>query len=245
MNRALMNKTLLILLLSLLAACTESVVVVDDTPVQALQAGGTVSLQHKAGANFGSPDDPDWRDVQEYSMDLNLAPPVHASINLRYDPATPAVPVNLRAASDGQSLFLRMRWPDATQNTTTSRDEFADGIAIQFAQEGGDTTSYMMGAAATPVNIWYWKAGTDLPQNLAAGGFGSTTLLERGELTASNTFRNSGEWVVVFSRPLSQEGDHQVDLNSDSVLIALALWQGDKRQRDGLKHVSPGWITLK
>jgi len=245
MNRTLMNKALSILLVGLLAACSESVVVVDDTPVEALQAGGTVSLLHKAGANFSSPDDPAWRDAQEYSMDLDLAPPVHASINLRHDPGAPATPVKIRAASDGKSLYLRLRWDDSTQNITTSRDEFADGVAVQFALEGGDTTSYMMGAPSAPVNIWYWKAGSDGAQNLAAGGFGSTTQLEPGQLTVNSTYKESGEWVVVFSRPLSQEGDHQADLNSDSVLIALALWQGDKRQRDGLKHVSPGWITLK
>ena len=219
--------------------------VIDDTPAQALEAGGTVSLLQKTQANFSTPDSPAWRDAQEYSMALSLAPPVHPSINLRYDPAAPTMPVNLRAASDDQMLFIRLRWLDTTRNIATTRDEFSDGVAVQFALEGGDTTSYMMGATTTPVNIWYWNADADQPQNLAAGGFGSTTQLDAGQLTASNIYKESGEWVVVFSRPLSQEGDHQVDLNSDNVLMALALWQGDKRQRDGLKHVSPGWVTLK
>ena len=245
MNTTLNYKALSILLLSTLMSCSEAVVVIDDTPVQALETGGTVSLLQKPKADFSTPDSPAWRDAQEYSIDLNLAPPVHASINLRYDPAAPAMPIKLRAASDGQTLFLRLRWADATQNMTTTRDEFADGVAVQFALEGGDATSYMMGAAATPVNIWYWKAGSDQPQNLAAGGFGSTTQLELGQLSASSTYKESAEWVVVFSRPLSQEGDHQADLNSNGISIALALWQGDKRQRDGLKHVSPGWVTLQ
>jgi len=202
-------------------------------------------MLEKPGANFSSPQDAAWRDAQEYTMDLNLAPPVHASVNLRYDPDTPGLPVKLRAASDGQSLYLRLRWADSSQNTTTSRDEFTDGVAVQFALEGGDSTSYMMGAASTPVNIWYWKGGSDEAQNLAAGGFGSTTQLARGQLAVSSSYTDNGEWVVVFSRPLEQEGDHQVDLNSGNTLIALAVWQGDKRQRDGLKHVSPGWVTLQ
>jgi DMSO reductase family type II enzyme heme b subunit len=202
-------------------------------------------MLQKPGANFSSPQDSAWREAQEYTMDLSLAPPVHASVNLRYDPGTPGLPVKLRAASDGQSLYLRLRWDDSSQNTTTSRDEFADGVAVQFALEGGDSTSYMMGAAATPVNIWYWKAGSDAAQNLAAGGFGSTTQLASGQLAVKSGYSDSGEWVVVFSRPLDQKGDHQVDLNNDSTLLALAVWQGDKRQRDGLKHVSAGWVTLQ
>lgn len=244
MNKSLIRKALPVFLLGTLMACSEVVVLIDDTPVRALEAGGTVNLLQKPNADFSTPDGPAWRDAQEYSMDLNLAPPVHPSINLRYDPAAPAMPVKLRAASDGQTLYLRLRWTDTTKNIATARDEFADGIAVQFALEGGDATSYMMGAATTPVNIWYWKAGADQPQNLAAGGFGSTTQLDLGQLTASTTYK-AGEWIVVFSRPLSQEGKHQADLNSDSPLIALALWQGDKQHRDGLKHVSDGWVTLK
>lgn len=245
MSNAHISKVLPLCLLCLVTACSESVTVVDDTPAQALQAGGSVNLLQKPGANFSSPDDAAWRDAIEYAMDLNLAPPVHPSINLRYDPSTPALPVKLRAASDGQSLYLRLRWDDSSQNTTTSREAFADGVAVQFALEGGDSTSYMMGAASTPVNIWYWKAGSDEAQNLAAGGFGSTTQLARGQLWVTSNYRSSGEWVVVFSRPLDQEGDYQVDLGNGSTLIALAVWQGDKQQRDGLKHVSPGWVTLQ
>jgi len=244
MNNALIYKALTFFMAAILAACSESTVVVDNTPVETLTAGGTVKLLTEANGKFSSPDDLAWRDAQEYTMDLNMAPAVHPSISLRHDPETPAVPIKLRAASDGQNLYLRLRWPDTTQDTVTARDKFTDGVAVQFALEGGDTTSYMMGAPTTPVNIWYWKAGTIEPQNLAAGGFGSTTRLERGKLTTSTIYKDSGEWVVVFSRPLAQKGEHQVNLDSDSILIALALWQGNQRQRDGLKYVSPGWVTI-
>lgn len=218
---------------------------VDDTPVQALAVGGIVSLSRQPGADFSTPDSPAWREAQEYSLDLNLAPPVHQSINLRYDPQTPAALVNLRAGSDGESLYLRLRWSDTTADVTTSREQFSDGAAVQFALDGGPATSYMMGAPTTPVNIWYWKAGLEQPQNLAAAGFGSTTRLAQGQLAVNSAYRDSGEWVLVFSRPLSPSGEHQVDLNDNTVAIALALWQGAAGQRDGLKHVSPGWVTLQ
>jgi dimethylsulfide dehydrogenase subunit gamma len=239
---------------SLLAACSEqnipvdktpAIAIIDDTPVHALEVGGTVIMSRQAGADFTAPDSVAWREAQEYSMELSLAPPVHQSVNLRYDPATAPVSVNLRAGSDGEKLYLRMRWSDTTQDVTTSRDQFSDGAAVQFALSGGPATSYMMGASATPVNIWYWKAGTEEAQNLAAGGFGSTTPLERGGLSARSVYRDGGEWAVVFSRPLAQDGEHQVDLEQENLTIALALWQGEARQRDGLKHISPGWVTIQ
>ena len=96
-----------------------------------------------------------------------------------------------------------------------------------------------------PVNIWYWKAGLTQAQNLAAGGFGSTTTLDQAGLVSSSIYREQGEWVVVFSRPLIQPGEHQVQLDSGSASLALALWQGDQKQRDGLKHVTMGWVSLQ
>lgn len=176
-------------------------------------------------------------------MELGLAPPVHASINLRHEADKAALPVYLRAATDGERYYLRLRWQDSSDNRSTSRTEFADGAAIQFALEGEASTSFMMGGPGAPVNIWYWKAGQQQAQNLAAGGFGSTTRLPDNNLEVVETYRKNGEWVVVFSRSIQQQGEFQVKLENDSVLLSLAIWQGDDEQRDGLKHVAMGWIT--
>lgn len=223
--------------------------IIDNTPVEALQIGGSM-LALKTAVNLTDPENAAWRDVQEYSMELGMAPPVHQSINLRYDATAAAIPVFLRAATDGNNIYLRMRWSDESKNMTTSRTDFADGAAVQFALEdvgadGSPTTSFMMGAPNGPVNIWYWKAGQEQAQNLAAGGFGSTTRLEPAGLNASSVYRGDGEWVVVFSRPLQQSGEHQAVLNSANAHMAFALWQGEQKQRDGLKHVSMGWVELQ
>ena len=218
--------------------------VIDDTPVEPLQIGGAVTAL-RTDKDLSDPENAAWRDAQEYRMDLSLAPPVHPSINLRYDPGTAAMPVFLRAASDGDKLFLRLRWPDGSNNSSTGRTDFADGAAVQFSLGDAATTSFMMGAANGPVNIWYWKAGLAQAQNLAAGGFGSTTPLDQAGLASSSIYREKGEWVVVFSRPLAQSGEHQVKLDNGTANLALALWQGDQKQRDGLKHVTMGWVSLQ
>jgi dimethylsulfide dehydrogenase subunit gamma len=251
-------KTTIVLLVctALLAGCSSSepeapagpepapaATVIDDTPVTPLQIGGSISLLQASG-DLRDPQAAGWREAQEYSMDLGMAPPVHQSINLRLDANATPLPIYVRAASDGKKLYLRLRWPDASENAATSRTDFADGVAVQFALGDPATTSFMMGAPNGPVNIWYWKAGQDQPQNLAAGGFGSTTPLDSAGLESSGLFRENGEWVVVFSRPLLQIGDHLVNLESGTASMAFALWQGDQRQRDGLKHVSMGWVSL-
>ncbi|NCF20674.1 MAG: hypothetical protein GWP63_20780, partial [Haliea sp.] len=171
-------------------------VVIDDTPVEALQIGGAIKTLQTA-VDLSDPENASWRDAQEYRMDLGLAPPVHPSINLRHDPTAPAIPVFLRAASDGTRLYLRLRWPDDSENNSSSRTDFADGAAVQFSLGDAATTSFMMGAPNGPVNIWYWKAGLTAPQNLAAGGFGGTTRVGQAGLVSRSSYREGGEWVVV------------------------------------------------
>ena len=218
--------------------------VIDDTPGETLQIGGSMRAL-KTLTDLSDPESAAWREAQEYSMELGMAPPVHQSVNLRYDATKAAIPVFLRAATDGKKLYLRMRWADSSKNSATSRTDFADGAAVQFALGDAATTSFMMGAVNGPVNIWYWKAGQADTQNLAAGGFGSTTRLQPAGLASSSVYRSGGEWVVVFSRPLENRGEHQVQLGSGQASLAFALWQGDQGQRDGLKHVSMGWVTLE
>jgi DMSO reductase family type II enzyme heme b subunit len=97
------------------------------------------------------------------------------------------------------------------------------------------------------VNIWYWNAGSDEAQNLAAGGFGSTTRFDTKSLKASaqHNADQGGQWTVVFSRPLASEGDHEADMTAlDGVQLAFAVWQGANGERDGLKRTSTDWMTL-
>jgi dimethylsulfide dehydrogenase subunit gamma len=211
---------------------------------QPLAIGGSIQTL-KTAKSLDSPTDAVWHEATEYQLDLSLAPPVHQSVSLRYDPAAPPQPVFVRAASDGTTLFLRLRWQDASKNTANTRTDFADAAAVQFALGDAATTSFMMGAPTGPVNIWYWQAGEEAAQNLAAGGFGSTTTLHAAGLASTSTFLDKGEWVVVFSRPLAQTGEHQANLEKGAASIGFALWQGEQRQRDGLKHVTMGWINLE
>ena len=84
-------------------------------------------------------------------------------------------------------------------------------------------------------------------ESLAAGGAGSTTRLDEQPVSGDSLYRSNeespvGQWIVVMSRPLDVEGDHQISFAREKLPIAFALWQGSDGQRDGLKSVTEDWI---
>ena len=196
------------------------------------------------------PDDLIWNRIPTYRSQVFVAPPVHQSVNLRFaEGATRGKHIYFQVARTSERLYLRMRWKDHTEDRNTKVDEFTDGVAVQYAIKGEDT-SYMMGTGADkPVNIWYWTADQDKVENLAAGGFGSTTLLENQSVTAASRYvpkqvALDNEWYVVMSRPLKAVDKYDVNFERDTVPMAFAVWQGSDKERDGNKRITHTWISL-
>lgn len=46
-------------------------------------------------SDLNNPEAASWREIQEYAVDLMMAPPVHPSVNLRYDPAAAPLKIGL------------------------------------------------------------------------------------------------------------------------------------------------------
>lgn len=192
------------------------------------------------------PDDIIWDRLPEYRVSMSPAPGVHESVELRVNYDAEPRPLYFTLAKTSERFYVRLRWVDDTRDTATRFDRFRDGAAVQFSL-GDDETSYIMGDGPnSAVNIWYWRSGDNAVQNLAAGGPGSTTMLDQQPVSGDSLyFNNDGdpnEWTVVMSRPLAVAGDYDASLRRDTVPIAFALWQGSDGQRDGLKSVSDGWI---
>ena len=220
-----------------------------------LAAGDTIPVTiiprgvHLRVAN--DPIDDIWERVPEYQMWLTPAPIWHPSVALRQEAGGTGMPLYFSAASDGERLYVKLRWADATADRVTGLDRFRDGAAVQFALKGADVTPHLMGVTGAPVNIWYWKADDDSAENLAAGGPGSTTRLDDQPLGAASAhgkaaFAPEDQWVVVMSRALGAEGMHMARLDpaGDPQPLAFAVWQGADGERDGHKNASPGWILL-
>lgn len=69
--------------------------------------------------------------------------------------------VQVQAQHDGKNLAVRLTWRDATQNAAAVRpDEFEDMAAIEL-YEGSAEPFLGMGAPATALDLWQWRAGRE------------------------------------------------------------------------------------
>ena len=196
------------------------------------------------------PDDLIWARIPVYRTHLLPAPPVHQSARLRFaEGAMRGKHLYFQVARTSERFYVRLHWKDASEDRRSAVDAFADGVAVQYALNGADT-SYMMGSGPEkPVNIWYWRADKPQVENLAAGGFGSTTLLPEQSVSGDGLYvakkvAADNEWQVVMSRPLKPAGKHEVDFSKGPVPVAFAAWQGSDHERDGNKRVTHTWIML-
>ncbi len=199
--------------------------------------------------SVNDPNDDIWRRLPEYRTHLAPAPPVHESVDLRWDENDPGLDVYFKIARTSDRFYVRLRWFDPTHDVATLTDRFRDGAAVQFAI-GGEDTFYMMGTGPDePVNIWYWRSDLNEVTSLAAGGPGSTTWLPDQPVSGASRYRKgdkpaTNEWIVVMSRPIEVTGEYQVSFDRPQVPMAFALWQGSAGQRDGLKNASEDWIFV-
>jgi len=219
-----------------------------------VKPGDTVKVSRIPGTIYlrsqNDPDDLIWDRIPSYSTNLLAAPPVHQSVNLRFaEGATRGKHLYFQVARTDERLYVRLRWKDETEDRATTVDRFRDGAAVQFALKDVDT-SYMMGTGKDqPVNIWYWHADQPQIENLAAGGFGSTTLLEQQTVSGSGAYikqqiAKDNEWHVVMSRPYKASDTYDVNFERKAVPMGFAVWQGSDNERDGNKRVTHTWIML-
>ena len=248
MKATLLNLSLLFPLTLNLSGCDTGTPPPAGLPAKVIKPGDTISVSMvEPESGIGAQNSDAWDTLPQYRLELGMAPPVHPSVMLMHKPDAGTVPLFFRLASDGRNFNVYMRWPDPTDNAHDAYDRFSDGAAIQFALSGGDQTSYMMGTTGVPVNIWYWKGGSDQAQDLAAAGFGNTSLLDSQNVAVSSNYSDKqGEWNVVFSRPLAGDDEYHAILDGDqTIFMSFAIWQGEEKHRDGLKRTSTDWITVE
>ncbi len=224
-----------------------------EANVKLLEAGDTVMASKIPDGVYlrrvNDPDDIIWERLPEYRVHVGPAPAVHESVDLRIDYDDEGQDLFLTMARTSDRFYVRMRWRDDAPDLVTKSNRFRDAAAVQFSL-GDDETSYLMGdGPSAPVNIWYWRSDRGEVQNLAAGGPGSTTMLDDQPVSGAAQFFDKGsdaanEWAVVMSRPISTSGDYEVSFGGGKVPMAFAIWQGSDGQRDGLKSVSDGWILV-
>ncbi len=66
--------------------------------------------------------------------------------------------IDVQAVHDGQTITLRLSWPDETQDLhALTSGHFEDAVAVELFQ--GDKEPFVgMGMPNSPVDVWYWDA---------------------------------------------------------------------------------------
>jgi DMSO reductase family type II enzyme heme b subunit len=192
----------------------------------------------ESDAALASPGAPGWEDVSTVTVPLTSAPS-----GLLDASDTSISTVRVQAAHDGASMYVRLRWPDASldRNTTGPRG-FDDAAALQFPANESENPGIAMGSKRTPVNVWYWNSGSET-EELLAGGPGTTTEFQSSAVQ-TRSVHTDGSYVVVFERPLSTDTANRTTFSmTRDVDVSVAVWNGSNMERSGRKGVSE-WYHL-
>jgi len=85
-------------------------------------------------------------------------------------------------------------------------------------------------------------ASNDYERSFVGEGFRSMTEIKDGSNKSYSRIGYAGKgWMGTVSRPLK---DEYVNLNSAAIPVAIAIWDGDKMGRNGLKHLT-SWTAVK
>lgn len=187
--------------------------------------------------SLSSPTADTWTDVEETEVPLASAPS-----GLPNAGSVATDDVTVRAARTESELYVRMKWEDDTENTSTADiNEFADGVAMQIPVDAETEPDIALGGQDAPVNVWYWTADSNT-EELLAGGQGTITEMSDTAVKTEATHED-GTWTVVMHRSLSADGENRAALDTGSdVDVAFAVWDGANAERSG-HHAVSEWFT--
>lgn len=226
-------------ILALLSACAPDLTALDAVGgvIVAKQVSGELPLDPPL-----DPDDARWQETASRTLDLYPQQSV--------SPASPEADVRrveVRALHNGKALALRLEWRDTAASDTRDVGRFADAAALQWPLHygPGQGLPYIgMGQGGQPAAVWFWRADGST-ESLAAAGFGTLTAQTPDGMTAQGTWKD-GVWRVVFTRAFATGGEDSVAFAPDAqglVPLALAVWNGEDGERNGLKRLS-AWRVL-
>ena len=152
--------------------------------------------------------------------------------------------VRVRAAHDGESVYFRLEWADASENRLHVEADFPDAAALLFPLNGEAPLS-TMGSADHPVRAWFWRPDLEpAPESLTAWGLGAMEKQAGDAIDASSRWAQ-GTWSLVLTRALAN-GSDAVSLNpGSSVSVAVAVWEGGAGERAGINAYSETWRELR
>ncbi len=178
--------------------------------------------------------------------------------------------VKVQAVRNKTEIAIRLEWKDSTLNHKYGHSSnYSDQAAVMFPlQVDGDPPPIMMGEEGETVNVWQWKAiwqkglkpakrqrgfpdeGADLMaddraspvEDLNAQGFSTLSIQEEQNVQGKGVWKDE-KWMVVMKRSLVNSDSNDIQFKH-SVPMAIAVWNGGNRERNGQKGLA-GWILMK
>lgn len=221
-----------------------------QTPNQAASLQALSVAVSSAGAdNLLKGDSTTWKQIAPKHVALNRTPPL-------YDTDEPAPleisTVDVRCVRTEDKLIVQLSWRDPTRDAVTlaevpntppesrfrkvqteADDRFFDAAAVMVPTrtDAEIAPSLQMGDADHPVQIYYWNATRGA---MLMEAHGRSTTRRTGQSFPANGAYENGYWRATLELPNLRPG----------TLVALAVWNGSQKERDGRKYFSV-WQVLE
>jgi len=177
--------------------------------------------------------------------------------------------VRIAGAHNGSEIGLFLEWDDPSlENKIEVSENHTDQAALMFPLYlGKELPSITMGSENEIVNIWQWRAiwepslstkprkrgiisVVEAPANnhrspvedLTAAGFSTLTTQDKQDVLGRGVWQDK-TWRVVFKRTLVNSDNADIQFKYSTVM-AIAVWNGGNRERNGQKGIS-NWIFLR
>ena len=183
------------------------------------------------------------------------------------DPSTKLVKIS--GVQNGSEIALLLEWDDTSlENKIEVSATHTDQAALMFPiHPGKEVPSITMGSENEIVNIWQWRAiweaslkpesqridrnsrilvSSDIRrspvEDLTAAGFSTLTTQDEQDVSGRGAWQDK-TWRVVFKRTLLNSDNADIQFR-DPIVMAIAVWNGGNRERNGQKGIS-NWILLR
>lgn len=178
---------------------------------------------------------------------VSVYPQTSVRLNDRNTKEADISEIEVGSALTAKDLFVVVRWKDETFSVqpvlTTNR--YGDGISVQFplSYGKGKPLPYIgMGNEKNPVYVYIKKnvENRDYVKSYVSEGFGSMTEIKDGSFEFSLSYNSEKkEYTAVFRKQVKP-----ADLKSGIIPVSFAVWDGDSKNRDGVKNIS-SWKFLR
>ena len=212
------------------------------------------------------PNDSFWADAERFHPQTVELGPQMITTPRWPDPSVKTVKV--AGAQNETEIGILLEWNDPSlEKKIEVSATHTDQAALMFPlYPGKELPSITMGSENEIVNIWQWRAiwepsllnkprnkGTNSRmkisnnrrspvEDLTAAGYSTLTTQEEQNVFGRGVWQEK-TWRVIFKRLLMNTDNADVQFNY-SIVMAIAVWNGGNRERNGQKGIS-NWILLR